>query len=169
MQNKDKIILEPCGGTGAWGKPYKDNGYDVRNITLPEYDVRTYIPPDNVYGILFAPPCTVWANSGARWWKDRTPDEIFEAVEILLAGLRIIYRMNPVFWVIENPVGKMRKLLGEPRLIFNPSDYGDPYTKKTLLWGEFNIPWMNKVEATKGSKLYRLPPPPCPRSGSLLP
>lgn len=33
-------------------------GYDVRIITLPDYDVRTYIPPDNVYGILAAPPCT---------------------------------------------------------------------------------------------------------------
>ena len=47
----------------------------------------------------------------------------------------------------------MRKLLGEPRLIFNPSDYGDPYTKKTLLWGKFNLPWMKKVEAKEGSKM----------------
>jgi hypothetical protein len=40
-----KIILDLCGGTGAWSKPYKDAGYDVRVITLPEYDVRTYTPP----------------------------------------------------------------------------------------------------------------------------
>jgi len=54
----NKIILDLCGGTGAWSKSYKDAGYDVRLITLPAYDVRTYIPPDNVYGILAAPPCT---------------------------------------------------------------------------------------------------------------
>ena len=53
-----KIILDLCGGTGAWSKPYKDAGYDVRLITLPDNDVRTYVPPENVYGILAAPPCT---------------------------------------------------------------------------------------------------------------
>ncbi len=56
MNNKDKIILDLCGGTEAWSKPYKDNGYDVRNITLPEYDVRTFKSPNNVYGILAAHP-----------------------------------------------------------------------------------------------------------------
>ena len=25
--NKDKIILDLCGGTGAWSRPYKDAGY----------------------------------------------------------------------------------------------------------------------------------------------
>ncbi len=30
------IILDLCGGTGSWSKPYKDAGYDVRVITLPE-------------------------------------------------------------------------------------------------------------------------------------
>ena len=45
-----KIILDLCGGTGSWSKPYKENGYDVRVITLPEHDVRTFEPPKNVYG-----------------------------------------------------------------------------------------------------------------------
>lgn len=154
-----KIILDLAGGTGAFSKPYADNDdYDVRNITLPVYDLRTYVTIDNIYGILFAPPCTVWANSGAKWWKDRTSDEIFEAIEVLMAGLRIIYHTNPVFWVIENPIGKMRKLLGTPKLIFTPSDYGDSYTKKTLLWGKFNLPWMHKVEAIEGSKMHLIPP-----------
>lgn len=55
MENKDKIILDLCGGSGSWSKPYKEAGYDVRLITLPEYDVLTYEPPENVYGILAAP------------------------------------------------------------------------------------------------------------------
>ena len=56
MENSDKIILDLCGGAGSWAKPYKDAGYDVRLITLPDNDVRTYIPPANAYGILAAPP-----------------------------------------------------------------------------------------------------------------
>lgn len=55
MNNKDKIILDLCGGSGSWSRPYKEAGYDVRLITLPEYDVLTYEPPENVYGILAAP------------------------------------------------------------------------------------------------------------------
>lgn len=37
-----KIILDLCGETGSWSKPYKEAGYDVRVITLPEYDVRQW-------------------------------------------------------------------------------------------------------------------------------
>ena len=55
MDNSNKIILDLCGGTGSWSRPWKLAGYDVRNITLPDYDVLTYEPPDNVYGILAAP------------------------------------------------------------------------------------------------------------------
>lgn len=57
MGNKDKIILDLCGGTGAWSRPYTEAGYDVRIITLPEHDVRYYKSPRKVYGVLAAPPC----------------------------------------------------------------------------------------------------------------
>ena len=40
--NKDKIILDLCGGTGSWSKPYKEAGYDVWSITLPRWDVRNF-------------------------------------------------------------------------------------------------------------------------------
>ena len=56
--------------------------------------------------------------------------------------LRIVDVCMPDFWVIENPVGRLGKLipeLGRP-FYFNPCDYGDPYTKKTCLWGEFTPP-----------------------------
>lgn len=62
--NSDKIILDLCGGTGSWSKPYAEAGYDVRVITLPEHDVRTYIPPRGVYGILAAPP--LYGSFGQR-------------------------------------------------------------------------------------------------------
>ena len=61
--NKKKIILDLCGGTGAWSRPYKVAGYDVRLVTLPDNDVRLYIPPENVYGVLAAPPCTEFARA----------------------------------------------------------------------------------------------------------
>ena len=51
-----KIVLDLCGGTGSWSLPYQEAGYDVRLITLPDYDVLTYHPPPRVHGILAAPP-----------------------------------------------------------------------------------------------------------------
>src|SRR3972149_11301651 len=53
-----RIILDLCGGTGSWSKPYLEAGYDVRVITLPECDVADYTPYEKIYGILAAPPCT---------------------------------------------------------------------------------------------------------------
>ena len=145
--NSKKIILDLCGGTGSWSLPYKDAGYDVRVITLPTFDVTDpYVIEQRValkpYGILAAPPCTEFAVSGARWWKDKDPMLLQKAVEIVYSCLYIIEKTNPAFWALENPVGRLRgivKQLGKPKLIFNPCDFGDPYTKKTLLWGEFSL------------------------------
>jgi hypothetical protein len=146
MDNSKKIILDLCGGTGAWSRPYQENGYDVRNITLPEFDVRLYIPPKNVYGILSAPPCTHFASSGARWFKEKGEIKLMEGLTIVDACMRIILISKPKFWALENPVGRLSKFLGKPKMYFNPCDFGDACTKKTCLWGEFNIPIKKPVK-----------------------
>ena len=153
-----KIILDLCGGTGAWSKPYQNNGYDVRNITLPEFDVRLFKKPkEKIYGILAAPPCTHFAGSGARWWKEKGNEKLIEGLSIVDACLRIIIVCKPKFWALENPVGRLVHYLGKPKIYFNPCDYGDPYTKKTALWGEFNIPKKDPVLAVKGCEPIHQP------------
>lgn len=156
MENGNKIILDLCGGTGSWSRPYKEAGYDVRLITLPEYDVRTYIPPEGVYGILAAPPCTEFASSGARWFAEKDWDgRTMESMGVLIAVLEIIARSQPTFWALENPVGRIRRWMHRPTMTFDPCDFGDPYTKKTHLWGRFNIPDRNPVEPTEGSRMWK--------------
>lgn len=152
-----KIILDLCGGTGAWSKPYKDAGYDVRLVTLPD-DVRLYTPPKNVYGILAAPPCDHLAGSGARWWKDKGEAKLLEALSVADACLRIIAITKPKFWVLENPVGRLSRYYGKPVMTFQPFEYGDPYQKRTCLWGDFNKPAKNQVKPTDGQKIWRMPP-----------
>ena len=139
MNNSEKIILDLCGGTGSWSKPYKDAGYDVRLITLPYYDVLTYVPPDNVYGILAAPPCTHFSKAGSQYWKqkDLNGDTEF-ALSIVYACLDIIDKCKPKFWALENPPGRLHKFIGQPFHKFNQSDFGAPYKKLTYLWGNFN-------------------------------
>ena len=155
------IILDLCGGTGAWSAPYKEAGYEVIIVDLIQGDdVRLFKPPKNVYGILAAPPCTHLCGSGARWWKEKGDAALLDALSIVDACLRIIYMSNPVFWALENPVGRIVHYLGKPKMYFQPYEYGDPYTKKTCVWGDFNIPKKTPVEPTEGGKICRLPPSP---------
>lgn len=160
-----KIILDLCGGTGSWSKPYADAGYDVRLVTLPAQDVRTYRPPALVWGILAAPPCDHFTVSGAQYWPAKDADgRTAAALEVVDACLRIIREAQPVFWSLEQPVGRLRRLrraeLGTPQLIFDPCDFGDPYTKKTILWGRFSVPKYDPVEpvraCSQGSWLMKL-------------
>ncbi len=154
QQANKKIILDLCGGTGSWSKPYRDAGYDVRLITMPSQDVRLYQPPKDVHGVLAAPPCTVFAGSGAKWRSLRSISEVLEGLSVVDACIRIIHACHPVFWALENPIGWLRDYIGDCDMYFDPCDYGDPYTKKTCLWGAFNEPIKNPVEPTQGSKMH---------------
>jgi len=153
---KDRIILDLCGGTGAWSRPYKDAGYDVRLVTLPEHDVRLYRPPNRVHGVLAAPPCTDLASSGARWWKKKGLTALLDALSVVDACLRIVHVTQPTWWAIENPVGRLSRFIGSPRMWFDPCEFGDPYIKKTGLWGSFADLTLSPVPATQGSKFHTM-------------
>ncbi len=149
MENKDKIILHLCASEyGSDTRDYRKAGYDVRLIT-EDIDVRTYEPPENVYGIIANPPCTMF--SVARTVA-KTPRNFDQGLEIVMACLRIIWtcqkriksenQRNPPlkFWCLENPEGKLRWFLGKPAFIYQPFEFGADYSKKTNLWGQFNEP-----------------------------
>ncbi len=138
MFSENKIILDLCGGTGAWSKPYKDAGYDVRLVTLPDNDVTEYIPPNNVYGILAAPPCTEFTNS-----KNGHPEIERDYIKGMIpvnSCCRMAWQCNPLFFALENPAGQLSRFLGKPGYYFDPWYFGDPWTKYTGLWGNFNKP-----------------------------
>lgn len=157
-ENSDKIILDLCGGTGAWSRPYKEAGYDVRVITLPDYDVRAYEPPVNVYGILAAPPCTMFSDARTN---AKTPRDLEGGWEVVEACLKIIRRFqfqtdsdqqkySPLkFWALENPwYGRLKWFMGHPPLVFSPWEFGDAYKKKTAIWGYFNMPAKTVTDIT---------------------
>ena len=146
---KDRTIISLFDHSGEWSKPYREVGYDVIQIDIKHgQDIRwAYHIDKEIQGILMAPPCTAFASSGAQWWKKKDEDgQTLEGIALVDAALRFVAIYNPVWWVLENPVGRLRRWLGPPTHMFNPCDYGDPYTKKTLLWGKFNIPKKNPVE-----------------------
>jgi len=176
--NSNKIILDLCGGTGSWSKPYKDAGYDVRLITLPDNDVRTYEPPENVYGILAAPPCTMFSDARTN---AKTPRDLEGGYEIVEACLRIIryfqyktisdqQKYSPLkFWALENPwYGRLKWFLGHPSFTFNPWEFGDAYKKKTAIWGYYNLPIktvtdINSILTQQQQQLHKTNSQPLPK------
>lgn len=139
-----KTIISLCDYSGNWPYFYKKYGYEVIQIDLKlGQDIR-FIEhkdlPRNTYGILAAPPCTHLAGSGARWWKNKGQGALAESLALVDACLRIITITQPKFWALENPIGRLSRYLGKPKLIFQPWWYGDAYTKATCLWGNFIVP-----------------------------
>ncbi len=163
------IILDLCGGTGSWAKPYKDAGYDVRTITLPDYDVERWreypdlvelVRSNTVHGILAAPPCTMFSiarnDKTALEKRDlrkgmRTVNACLEIIHECLYDPYRISENSLKFWALENPAsGYLDRFLGSPVAVFDPSEYGDDHTKLTALWGMFNIP--KKTHKSIGTK-----------------
>lgn len=147
-----RVILSLCDFTGNWARLVDlKHGQDVRMLEFP----------GPVHGILAAPPCTAFAGSGAQYWGAKDADgRTLEGLGIVDACLRLVAVTNPVWWALENPVGRLRRWLGPPLYSFHPCHHGDPYTKKTLLWGRFNIPARTPVEpqrvCSQGSWVQRL-------------
>lgn len=178
-----KTILSLFDYSGNWSGFYRAAGYhviqqdikhgqDIFEDTLPAA-IADSIEGNPIHGILSAVPCTDFSGSGARWWKEKenipadydSRDVAFEntvdmSIGFAKATLFIVELFNPVWWVVENPVGRLHNLvpeIGKPKMYFNPCDFGDPYTKKTALYGKFNTNLKrDPVYPTGGSKMWRL-------------
>ena len=154
-------ILHLCADTGSDSKPWKDAGYEVI-LVGSDIGVENYHPPKDVYGIIANPPCTEFSTARSNG-KARNPDDGMFLVEHCL---RIIEEANPTFWVIENPAkGVLKHYLGKPQYQYEPWWYGSPWTKKTALWGKFNIPeriYNNWEDVPKLDGLYTRPGRPKP-------
>ncbi len=177
--NYEKTILSLFDRTGQWSKPWRDAGYNVVQIDLADLegfgwqmDIRDIDPQwlfdsglldgETVHGILAAPPCVDFAVSGARWFNEKDKDGRTEvSIDLVDQVHRIVDFVQPDWWVLENPVGRLPRMVEgvpeKPQIYFQPWFYGDPYTKKTGLWGDFNweLP-QAPVEPTEGSKIYKL-------------
>jgi hypothetical protein len=157
----NKTILHLCADIGSDSKPYADAGYNVIKVGS-DIGVENYNPPDNVYGIIANPVCTEFSiASGFHKSRDYN-----KGLKMVTECLRIIKTCNPVFWVIENPAtGRLKNFLGKPDFVYEPWQFGDPWTKKTALWGKFNKPkiiYKKWEDVPKNNKLYIRPNRPKP-------
>ena len=135
-----KIILHLCADIGSDSRYFQlDNDFEVIKIGK-DIGVENYNPPENVYGIIANPVCTEFSIAKGF----HINGDLEKGMFLVNHCLRIIKECNPTFWVIENPAtGKLKDFLGTPDFTYQPWEFGSPWTKKTALWGKFNIP--NKI------------------------
>lgn len=169
--NNSRTILSLFDFSGAWSKPYREAGYNVIQVELKLGSDVLLVNEDYVrmiapHGILAAPPCTDFSGSGAQYWPAKDADgRTAQSVALVKKALEIVKWAGDglAWWALEQPIGRTRKLipeLGEP-WYWQPHWFGDAYTKKSILFGDFNrdLP-RNKVDPIKvcsqGSWLMKL-------------
>lgn len=149
------LILDLCGGSGAWSQPYRDAGYCVEVIdpVADGRDVRLLQRVSaGVRGVLAAPVCTVFSYARNRY--EPTEDEYRQALSLVDACLRVAWvqmQAGASWWALENPRNKLRRYLGPARLEFCQWEYGDAGHKPTCIWGVFDPPMKTPITRTKPS------------------
>ncbi len=142
-------VVDLFSGLGGFSAAFLDRGWKVyRYDNDPQFeripctllvDVMDMKPSDlpDADMILASPPCVHFSCAAAwRYWEDGRPKpEVQESVNLVNHALALIEAKAPRYWVLENPVGLLRKLLGLPAVTTYWAAWGMPYLKPTDLWG----------------------------------
>lgn len=139
-------VLSLFDYSGQWPEPFAAAGWDVVQMDIKHgNDINEIIDAgtalemfEHVNGILAAPPCTDFTNSGAQYWKRKDQDgTTAKALELVYQVQRLADLFlptdpdyiedsgEPFFWALENPVGRLPKLVpgvGQA-YYFNPCDF----------------------------------------------
>jgi len=168
-------ILELFAGSRSIGKAAESLGYEVYSSDLNDFEGIDYpidilefdtskVPfkPDIIWA---SPPCTYFsvASIGKHWNKNHTPktEQAIFGVKVIKKTIQIIKELNPKYWYIENPRGKLRKLdfmQSLPRTTVWYCTYGDTRAKPTDIWTNnlrsvFNPDgWQPRNECHNGNK-----------------
>jgi hypothetical protein len=151
-------VLDLFSGLGGWSQAFKDRGHEVVTVDInPKFnptivaDVMNLTPKDfEKYGqfdiILASPPCNCFSVASVyrHWDKDtKRPkdEETRHAIRLVGHTIWLILNLQPRWWILENPRGMMRKVLGKPVVTTyfaswqTENDNRKPVFKATDLWG----------------------------------
>ena len=141
--------LDLFSGLGGFSAAFTDSdGWEVTTVEIQEefnpdicadiLDLRPQDLPDADV-ILASPPCTAFsmAASGTHLDSEGRPESDWGAESLALVHhtIGLIKALDPDWWVLENPMGGMRRQLGEPDAHVWWCRYGSDQAKPTDLWG----------------------------------
>jgi site-specific DNA-cytosine methylase len=143
-------VLDLFSGLGGWSQAFKDRGHDVVTVDIEKKFNPTIckdimqISQSDFNGskfdvILASPPCNCFsvASIYRHWNEDKTIKDNgeLEAIRVVLHTIELIQALKPKFWVMENPTGMLRKVIGFPHYEISQCRYGRKIMKPTDLWG----------------------------------
>lgn len=154
-------VLELFSGTESFSKVARDRGHQTftvdkekkfnPNLTKDLWDVELGDIPFKPDVIWASPPCTHFSIATHRYWANRKPSiQSMQSFNLILRTLSLIMRLNPRFWILENPKSRLRWLLGNPPNTVYYGSYDHPVLKPTDLWGfypEMNFPPKPKMKS----------------------
>lgn len=153
-------VLDLFCGMKGWSDPAAERGHEVVTLDFEERfepticaDILEVTAADIVVDggghpdiILASPPCESFSvgSIGKHWTSppENAPktDEARHGLRILEATIDLIQSLDPAFWVLENPDGKMKRmevLYPFEMIVVDYCQYGDIAQKRTCLWGGF--------------------------------
>lgn len=150
MEPERKQVFALCDYTHVSLYPWRDAGYECHAIDIRgpvnsndgviHHKASILEFPFHEYDLCFwmaFPPCTHLAGSGARWWKDKGPEALEQAISLVNA-CREAFPGIP--GIIENPVGRLSTHWRKPDASNHPwfyagwSDESECYAKMTCFW-----------------------------------
>ena len=158
-------VLVACEFSGIVRDAFRKLGHDAWSCDLlecesdPAWHIQDYVQEVLDYGwdlMIAHPPCTHLAASGARWFKDKLPEqaEALEFVRFLLDA--------PIHKIaLENPVSIISTRIRKPDQIIQPWQFGHGETKKTCLWLK-NLPLLKSMNIVEGreARIHKMSPGP---------
>jgi hypothetical protein len=143
-------VLVACECSGIVRDAFLTRGHDAMSCDLepteapgPHYqgDVRDVL--SNNWDLIIAhPPCTHLAVSGARWFPEKRADG---RQQNAISFFMLLANAPAPRIAVENPVGIMSSIYGEPSQVIQPWQFGHPEFKATCWWLK-NLPSLKPTE-----------------------
>lgn len=155
-------VLVACEYSGTVRDAFIKRGHDAMSCDVLDTDAPGPHHKGDVRDILgdgwdlmvAHPPCTHLAVSGARWFKDKLPEQA-EALNFV----RLLLDANIQKIALENPISIISSKVRKPDQIIQPWQFGHGETKATCLWLK-NLPLLTPTNVVEGreAKIHKMPP-----------
>ena len=155
-------VFDLFSGLGGFSQAFVDRGHNVVRIDndpqfkeVPHTMIKDVLELDcfDSFGpdiVLASPPCDCFTPMTiGHYWRPNIKSHLKEKKDLMIRlvkhTLKIIDFENPKYWILENPAGMLKYVIGPPQVLTWWGAWGHDYLKPTHLWGRFPpIDWRPK-------------------------